>query len=159
MSRYTNALYAAARKLICDVWPEMEQNGVWEDLQVQDVPAGGRIGYSASYRATSPRRIATIAAGYADGVFRHASATNDAPGGAVLIGGRRAPIIGRVSMDLITVDVTDLGEHAPTRGDWADLVAPELPIESVGVSAKTIGYEVLTRLGPRFHRVYLDEAN
>jgi alanine racemase len=92
-------------------------------------------------------------------VFRNASATNDAPGGAVLIGGRRAPIVGRVSMDLITVDVTDLGEIAPTRGDWADLVAPELPIESVGVSAKTIGYEVLTRLGPRFHRVYLDEAN
>ncbi len=128
-------------------------------LQVQEVAAGGRIGYSASYRATAPRRIATIAAGYADGVFRHASATNEAAGGAVSIRGKRAPIVGRVSMDLITVDVTDLGDPAPVRGDWADLIAPELPIESVGTAAETIGYEVLTRLGPRFHRVYLDEGN
>jgi alanine racemase len=128
-------------------------------LQVQEVAPGSCVGYSASYRATTPRRIATIAAGYADGVFRHASATNDTPGGAVSIRGKRAPIVGRVSMDLITVDVTDLGDPAPARGDWADLIAPELPIESVGAGAKTIGYEVLTRLGPRFHRVYLDESN
>jgi alanine racemase len=128
-------------------------------LQVQEVAPGSRVGYSASYRATTPRRIATIAAGYADGVFRHASATNDTPGGAVSIRGKCMPIVGRVSMDLITVDVTDLGDPAPTRGDWADLIAPELPIESVGAGAKTIGYEVLTRLGPRFHRVYLDESN
>ncbi len=128
-------------------------------LQVQEVAPGHRVGYSASYRATTPRRIATIAAGYADGVFRHASATNDVPGGAVSIRGKHAPIVGRVSMDLITVDVTDLGDPAPARGDWADLIAPELPIESVGAGAKTIGYEVLTRLGPRFHRVYLDESN
>jgi len=127
-------------------------------LQVQDVAPGDRIGYSASYRATAPRRIATIAAGYADGVFRHASATNAEPGGAVVIGGRRAPIVGRVSMDLITVDVTDLRDPTPTRGDWVDLIGPELPIEDVGAAAKTIGYEVLTRLGPRFHRVYLDQG-
>jgi len=126
-------------------------------LQVHDVAVGGRIGYSASYRATSPRRIATIAAGYADGVFRHASATNDTPGGAVAIHGKLAPIVGRVSMDLITVDVTDVGEPAPQRGDWVDLVGPDLPLEAVGRAAGTIGYEVLTRLGPRFHRVYLDE--
>lgn len=128
-------------------------------LQVQEVAAGGRIGYSASYRTLTSRRIATIAAGYADGVFRHASATNDAPGGAVSIRGKRAPIVGRVSMDLITVDVTDIDAPAPGRGDWADLIAPELTIESVGATAKTIGYEVLTRLGSRFHRVYLDEGN
>jgi alanine racemase len=128
-------------------------------LQVQEVVAGGRIGYSASYRALTSRRVATIAAGYADGVFRRASATNDAPGGAVSIRGMRAPIVGRVSMDLITVDVTDIDAPAPGRGDWADLIAPELPIESVGAAAKTIGYEVLTRLGSRFHRVYLDEGN
>ena len=126
-------------------------------LQVHDVAVGGRIGYSASYRAQSPRRIATIAAGYADGVFRHASATNDAPGGAVAFRGKRAPIVGRVSMDLITVDVTGIDDPAPQRGDWVDLVGPDLPIELVGRAAGTIGYEVLTRLGPRFHRVYCDE--
>jgi alanine racemase len=128
-------------------------------LQVQEIAPGSRVGYSASYRAITPRRIATIAAGYADGVFRHASATNDTPGGGVSIRGKLAPIVGRVSMDLITVDVTDLGDPAPARGGWADLIAPELPIESVGAGAKTIGYEVLTRLGSRFHRVYLDESN
>lgn len=125
-------------------------------LQVQDVPAGGSIGYSASYRATSKRRIATIAAGYADGIFRHASATNEIPGGMVAFAGARVPIVGRVSMDLITVDVSDLNDPAPQKGDWVDLIGPGLPIEAVGSAARTIGYEVLTRLGHRFHRVYLD---
>lgn len=128
-------------------------------LQVQDVPAGGRVGYSASYRTADARRIATVAAGYADGVFRHASATNAEPGGAVAIRGKLAPIVGRVSMDLITVDVTDIADPPPARGDLVDLVAPELPLEAVGASAKTIGYEVLTRLGARFHRLYLDRGD
>jgi hypothetical protein len=105
---------------------------------------------------TERRRIATIAAGYADGVFRHASASNEAHGGAVAIRGKLAPIVGRVSMDLITVDVTDVGEPAPAAGDWVDLVGPELSLEAVGTAAGTIGYEVLTRLGPRFHRIYRD---
>jgi alanine racemase len=126
-------------------------------LQVHDVAVGGRVGYSASYRAQSPRRIATVAAGYADGVFRHASATNEVAGGAVAIRGKRAPIVGRVSMDLITVDVTEINDPAPQRGDWVDLIGPGLPIEAVGRAAGTIGYEVLTRLGSRFHRVYRDE--
>ncbi len=125
-------------------------------LQVHDVAAGDSIGYSASYRATVPRRIATVAAGYADGIARSASATNEAAGGAVFIGGKRAPIVGRVSMDLITVDVTDINDPAPQRGDWADLVGPGLSIEAVGSASGTIGYEVLTRLGPRFQRIYLD---
>jgi alanine racemase len=127
-------------------------------LQVQDVPAGGYVGYSATYRAASPRRIATIAAGYADGVFRHASSSGDEPGGAVAIRGKLAPIVGRVSMDLITVDITEVGDPAPVRGDFVDLVGPELPLESVGLAAKTIGYEVLTRLGARFHRHYVDHG-
>jgi len=127
-------------------------------LQVQDVPAGGYVGYSATYRAVSPRRIATIAAGYADGVFRHASSSGDEPGGAVAIRGKLAPIVGRVSMDLITVDITEVGDPAPVRGDFVDLVGPELPLESVGLAAKTIGYEVLTRLGARFHRHYVDHG-
>lgn len=126
-------------------------------LQVEDIKPGARVGYSASYRASEPRRIATVAAGYADGVFRHASATNDSPGGAVSFGGCRAPIVGRVSMDLITVDVTGISGPVPKRGDWVDLIGPDLAIEDVGAAAGTIGYEVLTRLGPRFHRIYLDD--
>jgi alanine racemase len=128
-------------------------------LQVRDVACGGHIGYSASYCAHRPHRIATVAAGYADGVFRHASATNEKPGGMVSIGGELAPIVGRVSMDLITVDVTHIDNPVPKPGDWVDLVGPELSIESVGAGARTIGYEVLTRLGSRFHHVYLDQGD
>ena len=125
-------------------------------LQVEDVPAGARIGYSATYHAKEPRRIATIAAGYADGIFRHASASDGEQNGMVSIRGRLAPVVGRVSMDLITVDITDLGDPAPQRGDFVDLIGPDLPLESVGLSARTIGYEVLTRIGARFHRHYID---
>lgn len=127
-------------------------------LQVRDVARGGHIGYSASYRAHRPHRIATVAAGYADGVFRHASSTDEEPGGVVSFRGRLAPIVGRVSMDLITVDVSHIEDPPPHPGDWVDLVGPELAIETVGAGAKTIGYEVLTRLGSRFHHIYLDQG-
>jgi len=125
-------------------------------LQIEDVPKGARIGYSATYKAGSPRRIATLAAGYADGFFRHASAADGEARGYVAIRGKLAPVVGRVSMDLITVDVTDLGDVVPQRGDLADLIGPELPLETVGRNAGTIGYEVLTRIGTRFHRHYID---
>jgi alanine racemase len=74
----------------------------------------------------------------------------------VALGGHPAPVVGRVSMDLITVDVTDLSDTPIQRGDLVDLIGPGLTIEAMGARAGTIGYEVLTRLGPRFHRVYLD---
>lgn len=128
-------------------------------LQVHEVLAGGTIGYSASYRALTPRRIATIAAGYADGVFRHASAGNGETGGAVSIRGQLAPIVGRVSMDLVTVDITEIEGPLPGRGDFVDLVGPGLPLETVGSGAGSIGYEVLTRLGARFHRNYVDAGD
>ena len=125
-------------------------------LQVRDVPAGQAIGYSATWSTRSPRRIATIAAGYADGVFRHASGSNGLPGGLVGIGGHLCPIVGRVSMDLVTVDVTDaVPDESAEPPQWAELIGPSLPIEAVGARAGTIGYEILTRLGRRFHRVYL----
>lgn len=125
-------------------------------LQVRDVGDGETVGYSATYRAAGPRRIATIAAGYADGLFRQLSAGDGETGGLVSVNGHLAPIAGRVSMDLITVDVTDVPGPAPQRGDMACLIGDELPIEAVGSAAKTIGYEVLTSLGRRFHRVYRD---
>ncbi len=124
-------------------------------LQIRDVEPGGIVGYSASYTASGRRRIATVAAGYADGFARAASATNTQAGGSVMIGGRRAPVIGRVSMDLITVDVTGLGDAGVARGDWVDLVGPDLTLEEIGARAGTIGYEVLTRLGRRFERVHV----
>lgn len=125
-------------------------------LQVRDVPAGGSVGYSATYEAQGPRRIATIAAGYADGLFRALSAATSETAGHVCINGSLAPIAGRVSMDLITVDITGVPGAPPQRGDLVCLIGPELPIEAVGSAAGTIGYEVLTSLGRRFHRVYSD---
>ncbi len=122
-------------------------------LQIRDVAAGGAVGYSAAYRALSPRRVATVAAGYADGLARAASAPSGQTGGEVSYEGRRAPIVGRVSMDLVTVDVTHLGAGL-ARGDWVDLIGPDLTLEEAGARAGTIGYEVLTRLGRRFERVY-----
>ncbi|MBS0233539.1 MAG: alanine racemase [Proteobacteria bacterium] len=126
-------------------------------LAVADVAPGETVGYSATWRAKRPSRIATIAAGYADGIPRNASASDGRSGGHVLISGHLAPIVGRVSMDLITVDVTDLPEGAAMPGEFAKLIADDLTIEEAGFAAGTIGYEILTRLGPRFTRLYLDD--
>lgn len=124
-------------------------------LQVRCVDAGGTVGYAASWTATQPSVIATIAAGYADGFGRAASAPTGTIAGQVGFKGRLAPVVGRVSMDLITVDVTRLGDSAPKRGDFVDLIGPGLTLEAVGAASSTIGYEVLTRLPRRFHRRYV----
>lgn len=124
-------------------------------LQVRDVAEGGAVGYSATWQATSPRRIATIAAGYADGVFRHLSAASGERHGLARIRGALVPFAGRVSMDLVTLDVSSVPGPPVTRGEWVELIGPDLPIEDVGRAAGSIGYEVLTRLGARFHRVYV----
>jgi alanine racemase len=125
-------------------------------LQIRDVAPGQSVGYSATWSAARMSRIAVVAAGYADGFFRHSSAPGAHPGGVVGFGGKTAPVVGRVSMDLISVDVTDL-EPAPQRGDLVDLVSPGLSIESMGARAGTIGYEVLTSLSRRFERVYVGD--
>ena len=123
-------------------------------LQVREIEAGATVGYSGTWTASAAARIATIAAGYADGFARGASATNTLAGGQVGFRGRLAPVVGRVSMDLITVDVTKLGDNAPRRGDFVDLIGPGLSLETVGQSAGTIGYETLTRLSRRVPRRY-----
>lgn len=127
-------------------------------LTVTDVAPGESVGYSATWRAKRPSRIATIAAGYADGIPRSASSPDGRPGGQVLIGEFLAPIVGRVSMDLITVDVTDLAAGSAVPGHFATLIGPGLSIEDAGYQAGTIGYEILTRLGARFERVYREDG-
>ena len=126
-------------------------------LQVRSLAPGDPVGYSATWRAARPTRLAVISAGYADGFARALSAGAGEERGVVAIHGQRAPIVGRVSMDLVTADVTDVtADVAP--GDLATLVGPGLTIEAMGHAAGTIGYEVLTRLGPRFVRRYLGGA-
>jgi len=122
-------------------------------LQVRTLKTGDTVGYSATWQASRPSRVAIVAAGYADGFSRTLSAASGKKGGSVMVAGERAPVIGRVSMDLITVDITDVkGDVA--HGDLVTLVGAGLTLEAIGKSAGTIGYEVLTRLGHRFIRRY-----
>ncbi len=123
-------------------------------LQVRDVAAGESVGYSATWTASRPSRIAIVAAGYADGF--HRAATINSPR-AVLINATPAPVAGRVSMDLIAVDVTDC-TPTPQRGAFVQLAGDALSIETVGSQNGTIGYDVLTSLSQRFHRVYKEDA-
>lgn len=122
-------------------------------LQVRDVAPGQSVGYSATWSPDRLSRIAIIAAGYADGLFRQLSRASGGDGGFVAINGQLTPIVGRVSMDLITVDVSDI-VPTPQPGDLVEVIGPNISIEAVGAGAGTIGYEVLTSLGRRFHRIY-----
>ncbi|NIJ43094.1 alanine racemase [Parvibaculum indicum] len=127
-------------------------------LQVKEVPAGESTGYGASSTAEGVRRIAVLAAGYADGYFRSLSFPSlpdlRAQGGMVALAGRIVPVAGRVSMDLIVADITSLPEGAVSRGDMAELIGPAVPLDEVARRAGTLGYEVLTSLGERYRRHY-----
>jgi alanine racemase len=114
-------------------------------LQLREIGAGESVGYNATWRAHRRSRIATVAAGYADGYLRALS------GRAVaMLRGRSVPIAGRVSMDLLTFDVTDVPEAAV--GDTLRLLGPELPPDALAEAAATNAYEILTSLGQRYAR-------
>ena len=123
-------------------------------LQVRKLQQGEAVGYGAAWTARRASRIAVVALGYADGLLRAASATDRKAGGAAIVAGTRCPIAGNISMDLICVDITDLADAAVRRGDIAILIGETIPVDEVAASADTIGYEILTRLGPRCHLVY-----
>ncbi|MGC1489129.1 MAG: alanine racemase C-terminal domain-containing protein, partial [Albidovulum sp.] len=114
-------------------------------IQIRDVAPGDAVGYAASWRARRPARIATLAAGYADGLLRHMSNRAQLWHGDVA-----CPLVGRVSMDLITVDVTAVG----TDPEALDILCPAQSADALGVAAGTVGYEILTSLGPRYARSY-----
>ena len=116
-------------------------------LSVRDVPAGTSVGYNATWTAARPSRIATAALGYADGFHRSLSGR-----GSASFDGTPVPLVGRVSMDLTTFDVTDLPAVQP--GSWLEVLNARLSPDDVAQAAGTNGYEVLTSLGRRFHRVY-----
>ncbi len=118
-------------------------------LQVRQIDSGSTVGYGATHRAVGRERIATVAVGYADGFMR--SLGNRGSG---YIGAQRVPIVGRVSMDLITFDVSDVPESLARPGACIELIGPHHPIDAIAAEAGTIGYEILTALGARFARVY-----
>ena len=116
-------------------------------LQVRSVDTPQTVGYGATHKFAAPSRIATVAAGYADGYMRSLSGR-----GTAYIGDTRVPVVGRVSMDLITLDITDATRAKP--GDLVDLIGPRNDVDSLAAEAGTIGYEILTNLGRRYGRTY-----
>jgi len=124
-------------------------------LQVREIEAGGRVGYGGEWTAQRDSRVAVIAAGYRDGLLRSLAARPGKAPGNVWLGGGRVPIVGRISMDLITVDVSDLPAGDVRRGMTAEVIGEHISVDEVAEAAGTIAYEILTALGSRFARVYI----
>ena len=122
-------------------------------LQVRSVDTHMTVGYGAAHRVERPSRIATVGAGYADGYPRAAGSRSGETMHA-FIAGHRVPLFGRVSMDLITLDVSDIPEALAIPGQEVELLGPHVTPDSLAASAGTIGYEVIARFGNRLHRVY-----
>lgn len=122
-------------------------------LQVRNVDSPMTVGYGASHRVAGSGKVATIAVGYADGYARTLGGR-----GHVYVGGAAAPVIGRISMDLITVDISHLPDGAIVPNSFVELIGPHRPVDTVAVEGGTIGYEILTALGRRYHRAYAGAA-
>ena len=123
-------------------------------LQIRNVERDATVGYGATWTAKRPTRIAVVALGYADGLVRAGGGSDERPGGAAIIAGHRCPIVGRISMDLLCADITDIPAGTVHRGDHATLIGGDIGVDEVAAAAGTIGYEILTRVGPRCHLVY-----
>ena len=126
-------------------------------VQVREVADGATVGYGAAWTARGPRRLAILSIGYADGLFRAASATDASRGAEAILAGRRVPVAGRVSMDLTALDVTSLPPGAVRRGDLATILGGPIGVDDLARGAGTIGYEILTALGKRFARAYIGD--
>ncbi|MEL6680159.1 MAG: alanine racemase [Pseudomonadota bacterium] len=135
---YGGAPYADAKPVVTLALPV---------IQTREVAAGETVGYGASWTATRPSRIATVSAGYADGLIR---AAGNGPVSLYHADGTACPLVGRISMDLITVDVTDL--TAPTK--TLEVLNAHQTVDTLAGAAGTIGYEILTSLGARYARTY-----
>lgn len=123
-------------------------------VQIRNVERGETVGYGGTWTARRPTKLAIIAAGYADGYFRAASANDGTRGAEVMVAGKRCPVAGRISMDLMAVDITDLPPNAARRGHMATLIGDGITVDELAHHFGTIGYEVLTSLGRRYARVY-----
>ncbi|PID37166.1 MAG: alanine racemase [Rhodobacterales bacterium] len=118
-------------------------------VQIREVAAGESVGYSNTFTAAHNMRVATVAGGYADGLNRALSAT-----GTLWHGDEPCPILGRVSMDLITADVTRIIHKLGETPRTLTAIGPNASPDSIADSIDTIGYEILTQLGNRYHRHY-----
>ena len=127
-------------------------------VQIRDVERGESVGYGGNWTARRPTRLAIVSAGYADGYFRAGSSNDGTRGAEVMVAGKRCPVAGRISMDLLAVDVTDLEKNAVRRGHMVTLIGEGITVDELAHHFGTIGYEVLTSLGPRYARVYKGET-
>jgi alanine racemase len=123
-------------------------------VQIRNVERGETVGYGGTWTARRPTRLAIVAAGYADGYFRAASANDGTRGAEVVVAGKRCPVAGRISMDLMAVDITDLPHNAARRGHMVTLIGEGITVDELAHHFGTIGYEVLTSLGSRYARHY-----
>ena len=123
-------------------------------VQVREVAPGETVGYSATWTAKRPTRLAVVSIGYADGFLRAASGTDTRAGADAIVAGVRCPIAGRVSMDLLALDITGVPAKAVDRGSLVTLLGDEIGVDDLAAHAGTIAYEVLTGLGRRYRRVY-----
>lgn len=122
-------------------------------LQIKEARIGETVGYGAAYRLRRDTRIAIMALGYADGYFRALSGIGGQVGGRVAVNGTIVPVLGRVSMDMTAIDITDV-EGLVQPGDLIEVLGPNITVDDVADAARTIGYEVLTTLNGRFPRGY-----
>ena len=119
-------------------------------LQIRAIAAGDSVGYGATFTASRPSRIAIVDVGYADGYLRAFSSK-----GSALIAGQRAPVVGRVSMDFLALDVTDLPADATVVGAAVNLLGGGVSLDEAAAASGLSCYELLTLLGRRYNRVYL----
>lgn len=122
-------------------------------VQVRTIPAGAGVGYGLTYVAPDERRIATLGLGYADGWPRRLGGK-----AAAVWRGQRLPIVGRVSMDSMGIDISALPPGALAEGDFVELIGPDQPLQAVADQAETVTYEILTGLGSRFPRIYRSQV-
>jgi alanine racemase len=123
-------------------------------VQIRNVERGESVGYGATWTARRPTRLAIVSAGYADGYFRAAGSNDGTRGAEVMVAGKRCPVAGRISMDLLAVDVTDLPNNAARRGHMVTLLGEGITVDELAHHFGTTGYEVLTSLGRRYAREY-----
>ncbi|MFC0219256.1 alanine racemase [Pseudochelatococcus lubricantis] len=122
-------------------------------IQTRAIPRGVHVGYGYTFEAPAPVRVATLSVGYADGWLRSLGGR-----GTVYLDGHRLPILGRVSMDSISVDISSLPEGAVGTDARVELIGGHQSVDQVADAAGTIGYEILTSLGHRYRRIYSGEA-
>jgi len=124
---------------------------------VRDIAFGDTVGYDATWTARRPSRIAIATMGYADGFVRSQSGSDQKPGGTLFVNGKPCPIVGRISMDLVAIDITDLPHGSVKRGDFVTVIGDGRDVDAMAEALDTIGYEVLTSIGRRYARIYKGE--